>query len=283
MKNWESALATALEGRWRRYRAALKRCQRAFSESSIHASRIEARRLGAQFELLRVFTVRRALEKAQRVLKRHLDTFDSLRDAHVQLVILKRECPTMSCAKMLRKITEKRERRCRRKARRHIRKIRIGRLRSLSKMLIERLKEGARNPERMRLDRRSIIRSVDDAFTLVVECRQQMDANDVTTIHRTRIAFKRFRYMMESMRLLFPEIRLHQLEAMRSFQGVLGDLQDTDVFLGRVDKLISRERIDAAEVAIFRRWLLRRRERQVRRCLRGADVVFKFWPLKSVK
>jgi CHAD domain-containing protein len=132
----------------------------------------------------------------------------------------------------------------------------------------------------MRLDRMALIRSVETAFTNVVECRQHMQAADPTSIHRTRIAFKKFRYMMESMRPLLPGITPRRLAAMKAFQDVMGDLQDTDVFLARVDKLIAKKRVPAPDAAPIRRWLVRRHVRQVNRCLRRADVLFKFWPLK---
>ncbi|MCI0748474.1 MAG: CHAD domain-containing protein [Verrucomicrobia subdivision 3 bacterium] len=281
MKNWEHALAAALKGRWGRYRAMLKRCQRGFSEGSIHASRIEARRLSAQLDLLHVFASRRAIEKAQRTIKRHLNIFDPLRDAQVQLAMLEQECKGTPGAGRIRKLTAKRERRCRREAKERIRDVKTRRVRSVVQLIAKRLQEGARDSERMRLDRTKIIHGVDMAFARVVQCRQRMDAADTATIHRTRVAFKRFRYMMESMRLICPEIRRRQLDTMHAFQGVLGDLQDTDVFLARLDKLIQKRRIKIAEVAPLRRWLLRRHVRQVNRCLRRADVVFKFWPLKS--
>ena len=283
MKNWEHALAAAVQKCWRQYRANLARCQRKFSETTIHASRIEARRLSAQLDLLHVFASRRAIQKAQRTIKRHLDTFNPLRDAQVQLLILEQECEGTPGAKKIRKLITRRERRCRREAKGRIRQVKTRRVGAVVKGLVKRLQAGGGNPERMGLDRRKIIRSVDAAFARVVECRRRMDAADVATIHRTRVAFKRFRYMMESMRLLCPEIRLRHLAAMHAFQGVLGDLQDTEVFLARVDKYIQKRRIKIAKVAPLRRWLLRRHVRQVKRCLRRADIVFQFWPLKSAR
>lgn len=282
MKNWEKTLAAALYQRWRRYRSALDRCQEKFSERSIHASRIEARRLSAHLSLLRVFAARRDIERAQRAIKRHLDTFDPLRDAHVQLAILEGECKQIGGAKKIRRLTRKRERRCQRKAGQLIRRVKTRPVRELVEGLVESLRERGKNPERMRLDRRKILRSVDAAFGRVATCRSRMDAADAASIHRTRIAFKEFRYMMESMRLLCPQIRRRDLAAMHAFQNLLGDLQDTDVFLARVDKLIQKKRVRIGEVSPLRRWLMRRHVRQVNRCLRHADVVHRFWPLKSV-
>ncbi len=283
MRNWENALATALNRQWRRYRKALKRCQRDFSEASIHASRIEARRLAAHLELLRVFVQRGALEKARQSIKRHLDTFDRLRDAQVQLIILQKEGRGIRGSDAIHKVTVKHEQRCQREAERRIRRVKTRRPRRVVELLIERLHFGGKNPEWMRLDRRTIIRNVDAAFARVVECRRHMNAADPATIHHTRVAFKSFRYMMESMPLLFPEITRRRLAAMKAFQDVLGELQDTDVFLSRVDKLIAKERVAATKVLPFRRWLVRRHVRHVKRCLRRANVVFKFWPLRSAR
>ena len=280
MKNWEQALAGELERRWTLYRRALKHCQQKFSERSIHSSRIEARRLAAQLDLHRVFAPRRMVEEAQTVLKHHLDTFDPLRDAQVQLLLLKREYDGRPGAKVIRRLTMKREKRCRRAAKRRMRKVKTRRIKSVIEVLVERLREHGKNPERMRLDRMAIIRSVETAFTNVVECRQQMQADDPASIHRTRIAFKKFRYMMESMRPLLPGITPARLAAMKAFQDLMGDLQDTDVFLARVDKLMAKKRLPAPDAAPIRRWLVRRHVRQVNRCLRRANTMFKFWPLK---
>jgi CHAD domain-containing protein len=281
MRNWEYALARTLEQRWKSYRKALKNCQRKFSEGSIHVSRIEARRLAAQLDLLRVFAPRRVLEKAHRCIKHHLDTFDPLRDVQVQLGILKKECGGISGTKAVCKILAKRERKCRRAAKRRIRQIKTRSSRNVVEMLVERLQERGKSPERMRRDRGIILHSVETAFAHVVECRRQMNAVEPATIHRARVAFKRFRYMMEAMRPLLPGITPRRLEAMKAFQGLLGDLQDTDVFLARVDKFIAKDRIEIADVAPLRRWLVRRHAHQVNQCLRRADVVFKFWPLSS--
>ena len=137
MKNWEQALADELERRWRLYRRALKRCQRTFSEHWIHCSRIEARRLAAQVDLHRVFVPRQMVEEAQSILKRHLNTFDPLRDAQVQLLLLKREYQDKAGAKAIRKLTLKREKHCQRAARRQIRKVKTRRLKRVIEMLGE--------------------------------------------------------------------------------------------------------------------------------------------------
>lgn len=279
MKNWEQALAGELKRRWTLYRRALKRCQEKFSERSIHSSRIEARRLAAQLNLHRVFASRRTVEAAQAILKHHLNTFNSLRDAQVQLRLLKCECDGMPGANIIRKLTIKRLKRCRRAAKRRMRRIKTRPIKSVVHVLVQRLREHGKDQEWLRLDRMTIIRTVETAFTKVVECRPPMHAADAASIHRMRIAFKKYRYMMESMRPLMPGITPARIAEMKAFQDLMGDLQDTDAFLSRVDKLIATERLQAADAAHIRRWLVRRQVHQVKRCVRRADIILKFAPL----
>jgi CHAD domain-containing protein len=281
MKSWEHTLAMALTRRMQRYTAALKRCQRSLSESSIHASRIEARRLDAELNLLRSYASAEALEKAQKSIKRHRNAFDPLRDAQVELLMLKQMRRSGLSVKPLRKIILKREHRCRRNAKRRIADIKIRRTKRLVESMAKRLAKKARNCEGS--DRRQILlfRVVNGAFARVAACRKEMNATNVATIHRMRVAFKEFRYMIESLQPLLPQLTKGDLAAMKAFQGLLGELQDTDVFIARVDKLIRKKRLEDDVAALFRKWLLRRRSAQVTRCLRRADAVFAFWPLKS--
>ena len=78
-------LGNSLNTQWRRYRKRLKHCRERFSEAAVHDVRVEARRLLSTIELLGAFIPERDIKKVRRALKRHLDTFDRLRDTQVQL------------------------------------------------------------------------------------------------------------------------------------------------------------------------------------------------------
>src|SRR5512140_19013 len=83
----------------KRYRKALTECKKEFSESAVHDSRIETRRMLAMLELLGPWLGPGRLGKARAALKRHLDTFDNLRDTHVQLLEVRRLKKRFSCLK----------------------------------------------------------------------------------------------------------------------------------------------------------------------------------------
>jgi CHAD domain-containing protein len=144
--------------------------------------------------------------------------------------------------------------------------------------LVDRLRDTRESPESKGRDRALLLNSVETAFAHLVDCRHRMNAADPVSVHRTRIAFKRFRYMVEAMCPVLPELTQRKLEAMKAFQDLLGRFQDTEVFLARTNKLVATNRVDATDVAPLRQWLARRHERQLKQCLRRADVVFKFWP-----
>jgi CHAD domain-containing protein len=107
-----------------------------------------------------------------------------------------------------------------------------------------------------------------------------MDPGHAPTIHRTRIAFKRFRYMAEALQPLFREISPRRLAAMHAYQSTMGELQDTEVFLARLHKFTRKRRAHARALAGLRTWLLQCRTAQIDQCLRQADLLSNFWPLR---
>lgn len=284
MIHWESTLAASLQRQWKSYRQALKHCQREFSEEAVHDSRVETRRLMAQIELLGVLAEARAFKRARRALKEHLECFNPLRDTQVQLLILDQQADTFPDVARLREALRTREKECLLAAGKQIRGVDTGRVKKLIASLMGELESAGANPERRTLARRAILRAVDNAFELVVERRKQMDPGQVATIHRTRVAFKTFRYMVEALQPLLPEISHARLEAMQAFQTLLGDLQDSDVFLERVDKFSRKSPSGARSLAAFRHWLLRRRTQQIDLCMKHADALLDFWqPRRAVK
>jgi CHAD domain-containing protein len=281
MKDWESILIGALRQQWRRYRKALKRCQKHFSEKTVHESRVESRRLLVQFELLAIFGPARLSKRARRALEWHRNLFDALRDTQVQLSLLKRHQRAFPETKALRDALRRREKRCRKQAARRILQIKTGRLKKLVTAILRQMETARRDPERQVRERKAILRAVDMAFARLMDRRRHMDPGHVATIHRTRVAFKKFRYMVEALQPLFREISPARLRSMQSFQSLLGRLQDTDVFLARIDKFTRKDRNRAQPLAQFRHWLLGRRTKQIQHSLDRADVILKFWPLRD--
>src|SRR5438477_6653721 len=82
-------LLEALRERWKSYRGALKRCRKRASEPKVHALRVETRRLLSTLEVLGSLVAHARIFKARKKLKEQLDSFDELRDTHVQLIYVR--------------------------------------------------------------------------------------------------------------------------------------------------------------------------------------------------
>src|SRR5688572_666906 len=283
MKDWERELKASLKKRWKRYRRALELCQRRFSEKSVHASRVETRRLLSLIELLNVFLGQSHLKKTRQILKRHLDAFDPLRDTQVQLLLLAKHRRQFPEAKAFHEALVRREERCRESAARRIKRIKVRPLKKVLHQLARQLSHVRKNAAQSTRHRAAVMNAVRDAFARTLALQRAMDPGAAASIHRTRIAFKKFRYMVEALQPLFPEITPERVTAMQDFQSIMGDVQDTEVFLARLDKYASEHETRAKTLARLRRWLLVRLTAQITCCLKHADRLHQFWPIEGGK
>lgn len=273
-------LSESLQTQWRRYRKQLKRCQRKFSEAAVHKSRVETRRLLATVELLCAFFPERDLKKARRALKDHLDSFDKLRDTQVQLVYVEHLRRTNPAAKKFCVWLREREERfvCEsRKAVKGIKTRRLGKRIAGFQCELEALRKDTK-PERAFSMAQGAIRL---AFARVAQFCRHVSADDTETIHRTRIAFKRFRYMVEALAPLLPAVTDQHRQAMRGYQAMMGDVQDVEVLLATLGKFIKHANEDSYTERL-RTEFTRRREQLIGVYLNAAGKLQQFWPLQPV-
>ena len=87
--------------------------------------------------------------------------------------------------------------------------------------------------------------------------------------------------MVEALQPLFAEITPERVMAMQDFQSMMGEVQDSEVFLARLDKHTRGDETRAKTLARFRHWLLVRRTAQITYCLKHTDRLHEFWPLKE--
>jgi CHAD domain-containing protein len=271
-------VARSLKQQWKRYRKELKRCQHGCSTSAIHSFRVETRRLLSSLELLGGFLPARQVEKAERLLKRQLDIFDDLRDTQVQLAAVGGMRRAYPAARPFHACLWEWEERFARKTRKNIRKVkpaRLGKLIAACRWEVEE-RLGKSTPRKALA---ALLRSVDRAFGRTRRLRTRIDARDTWTIHRTRVAFKKFRYMVEALAERLPAVTRERLAAMHHYQTMMGEIQDAEVLLQTLDKFLRKQQIEPATARRFRAELLRRRQRLIRVYLKAADQLLEFWPL----
>lgn len=294
-------LLESLGERCKAYRKAVKRCRKRASEQMVHHLRVETRRLLSTLELLSYLSNTVQLRKAHQALKNQLDAFDELRDTHVQLLYtatMLRDFPEL---KLLVKRLERREKDLIKPAARTAQRSKLKRLnrrisatKSQLKVafartgLLHSMANGvtptlpAAETGRFRPAVR-LAQAVQRAFNRVVELRHQIDPAHLETIHRTRIAFKRFRYMIELLQPILPAVKPRQLIAMDQYQTTMGEIQDISVMIERLSALRQKKKFKGLPVNRFRQVLLQRRERLVEGYLNVADELFTFWPDHRVR
>lgn len=263
-------LPNALESAWKNYLSELERCRTEFSQDAIHDLRVTTRRLMAVIELLRALEPRPRLKKIIRDLKGQLDQFDELRDTQVILSELServQELPDLQGFQNHQRVTEERllqtlkdeiDRLDIHPLSRRIRKTRD----IFEKQTAENL-----GPE--------VLQAVDDVY---LRTRRRLDEVDLTrpaTIHHVRVAFKRFRYLVEMIQPLLKDFPPTNLKWMNDYQTLMGDVQDAEVFLQRLGDYFTHGSI--SDPVLIRRYYERRKALTVSAFAEHMNQLNLFW------
>lgn len=279
-------LLDSLKSQWRNYRKEFKRCQKKFSNDAVHEVRIAIRRLLASLGLLGSILPPEHLHQAGRALKKRLKIFARLRDTHAQSLYVEKLRRAFPAARRYHAALARRERRLIKRVRRRLPRARDKRLAENISVLKEQLRTLARDRAHEAGRMAAVMAALRAAFAEAARRRRAIRADDTPTIHRTRVAFKKFRYMTEALQPLLPGVSRRTLNAMRDYQTRMGDIQDIEVLLGALDKFIAKQGDETRTWTGLRAELLRRRAGLVRRFLASAgrlDEFSSFQPSRVVR
>jgi CHAD domain-containing protein len=219
-------LLEALDKRWKKYRAELKRCRAEFSNEAVHDLRVAARRILALVQLLNSIVARPRLQKLNRAFKDQLDEFDDLRDTQVMLAEISetiQELPQLQKFQYHLQIVEENLLKTLRK------KLKVIDLFDVSKR-IRKTRESLETNSDEELTLQTL-QAVDHAFLVTKQRHSWIDSAQPATIHRVRIAFKAFRYMMEIIEPLLRDFPADNLKQMNDYQSLMGEIQDVEVIM----------------------------------------------------
>ena len=270
-------LSNSLRDRWQSYRNQLRNCRKDFSERSVHQLRVAARRLMTQYVLVGCVTPGDRAEKARRKLKRAVETLGDLRDTQVQKAFIESQMAQFPDLRLLRDVLRRRERSL---VKRVAEKIRLAKMRKLEKWtthLCKALAADVLDPSKREPLATRAFRATADAFMEVVRRRQTIDPTISQTIHSTRVAFKKFRYMIEALSPAFTSLGKNQLRPFATYQRRMGDLQDLENLQSFISQFIWEHPETESLLRPFCRCLNARRARSLRLCLNHTGDLFKFW------
>jgi CHAD domain-containing protein len=271
-------LAQALEERWEAYREQLRRCQRKSSRAAVHELRVATRRLLAQLVLLSCVTPSAELDKAHRILKRRLAALGDLRDTQVQLGFIDQQTARFPALAPLSAWLRGRERRLVKAAAGKVNRFKTRKLGRWVSAMIGDLTASAPRSRAQKHLTTAVLRATRNAFAEAVRRRQAIDLANLRTIHQTRIAFKRFRYMVESVSPGLTGLSRRQLRALAFYQRKMGIIQDLEVTRRCVKSFMREHRRTEALLRPFCGYLRQRRARALRSFLKSADDLLAFSP-----
>jgi CHAD domain-containing protein len=220
-------LITALDERRENYRVQVRICRGEFSEEAVHDLRVSARRLLAILDIARTLDPHPHLQKARRTLKNQIDDLDDLRDVQVMLVEVSETPENFADLKSFEIHLQERERKLLKLAKKQILALKLSEL----KKRIETIREALEKRKVEGNFPAQLLQAVDHTYARTLQVSAQVDASQPGTIHRLRLAFKKFRYMAEIVQPTIPGQPETYLERMHKYQSTMGDIHDIEVFL----------------------------------------------------
>jgi CHAD domain-containing protein len=225
------------KARWRAYRIELKRCQTEPTEESVHDLRVATRRLLALIDLLRAIAPHPRLQNLRSTLKNQLDDMGELRDTQVMLVETSEVLAELPEIEPFQKFLNKRERHLLRSTAKAIKGFKYSgvrkRMDSVRKKILKQKLGTILNS--------LLLQAVDNRFGVVLRRLQLVDPANPATIHRMRVSFKKFRYMVEIVHPLVPNYPEDNFKHMHDYQGAMGDIQDMEVLLSTLEDFAERD------------------------------------------
>ena len=224
--NTQTLLLVSLNTRWDKYQADLKTCRREFSEEAVHDFRVATRRLLSSLDLLRAVMPDPGIQKTRRILKDQLDNLDDLRNVQVLLADIAETIHEIPALQPFQGYLQRKEKKLLRMAHKAIKSLKI-------ESLLKRIKKISRAIETFQqtdLDG-SLFSAVDEAYVIVNQRYALVDPGQPATIHRVRIAFKKFRYMIEVIYPFLQNPAPDYLKKLQNYQAAMGDIQDMEVAL----------------------------------------------------
>ena len=252
------------------YRKNLKRCRDEFSQKAVHDLRTSIRRLLAILDVAAFVTSTSKTEKLSDRLKDQLDGFSDLRDIQVMLDTVSEDVNRFPELGPFQAYLKKREKREQRTDEKHIQTIQPA---GIKKRLLK-IEKDVEDLSPDELDGK-LPQAVDEAYLTVLQRYSEIDPNQLASIHHLRVAFKKFRYMVEAIQPCLPDFPEAQLQRMHAYQTQMGTIHDGQVLLETLEKFAENgSSDDAGPVRRFYEQIL---ADKVSEYLKTKEDVLNFW------
>jgi CHAD domain-containing protein len=256
----------------------LMKTRKRATEKAVHDLRVATRRLIAVTDIIRTMIPDTDLSKTRKQLKRLLSALSELRDVQVQIITVRGlvgEFPVMNLFLTLLMVREKQF------LRRAHAELRGLQLKQLDDGIVEtetRLQTILADPLLRDAARSIVIGTLAKTFSRAIQLKPGALSGKGNRIHRLRIAFKRFRYTVESLEAILPSVTSRMMRAMNAYQVRMGDIQDIDVLAASIrDHAKKHPRADQTQFQRLIDILSERRRELVLEFVSSVDELNLFW------
>lgn len=224
----------------------------------MHGLRVATRRLLAHCDLLGVILEDEAVGKVRRILRKRLKALASLRDGQVQLAAVTAQIRTFPEMRPVQGSLEKNEKREIAAAAKALSKERNEKLRKHLAVATSRLAAAMELAGQAPRHELAIRRTLQARLQQAVQL-QRVAGLDVSAIHHTRVALKKYRYLLEALQPIMRKFAAARFQRLADFQEVTGDIHDIDLLLARIEALVTKKKLEAWRTHRFRETMTRRR------------------------
>ena len=251
-----AVVGQAVRASFDHFAAELRVAQQKGEKAEAHDLRVGIRRLLAALELALALDEELLPARLLRDLKRVLDALSPLRDLEIQRQALEGQELPESTRRELTKRLARREHKVRRALKKRVEDFPLRRSEAAVASACAVLDAG--DGDRTQSAKLAVVGAIARRYWAFDRRRRAASDAGMKELHRVRIAFKKYRYVVELGAPLLKPISEQSREAMKLFQDQLGALQDSTVVLelldrGRatrdlVEELVNRQRELAAGV-----------------------------------
>jgi CHAD domain-containing protein len=220
----------SLDPPWNDFSKTWKNVRRKASEKSVHDLRVNARRLRENLEFARALSNTKDVRKLMRRLKKLLKRTSALHDLQVQL----ETAANLPQSNAIVRFTQHLQR----LERKRIKKVETEFKRTEKQRLTRTFKDvrsefnqsqGTKGKTKTQDSVRRILATRRNAFLEAKRRFDESQPNSEEALHQMRIALKKLRYAMEAARPMLAGAEKEQIEAMRTFQKLIGDSRDLGI------------------------------------------------------
>lgn len=230
VENLPLILLACIDERWQKYMSAFRRFLEEPSGDAIRSVRVATRKLRSLLQVMDILQPFKPLNRLVRAYKKQLNDLDGLRDAQVQLGLIESELKRFPALEPFKEQLEKEAARQMKTAKKEFKQVVPGETVKAIVRWLERLdgETAADQPRRL-------MELIDEAFRITRERLSRVDPADPASIHRVRLAFKKFRYRIEVTQPLLRLFTPEALDCLRTYQGRMGAVQDLRILLAGLE------------------------------------------------